>query len=51
MNEVALAARLDAWRARVEEQLAGRLTLPDPGTRRLGEAMRYSTLGGGKRLR
>ena len=45
------AARLDGWRARVEQQLAARLALPDPGTPRLGEAMRYSTLGGGKRLR
>jgi geranylgeranyl pyrophosphate synthase len=52
MNDGAgLAARLEAWRARVEQQLAARLVLPDPGTARLGEAMRYSTLGGGKRLR
>ena len=27
------------------------LALPDPGTERLREAMRYSVLGGGKRLR
>lgn len=47
----ALVARLDHWRARVERQLAARLELEDPGTARLGEAMRYSTLGGGKRLR
>mgnify|MGYP005811684153 CR=1 FL=1 len=46
-----LAARLSGWRARVEQKLAGALDLPDPGTARLGEAMRYSTLGGGKRLR
>jgi geranylgeranyl pyrophosphate synthase len=46
-----LAARLDGWRARVEQKLAAALALPDPGTARLGEAMRYSTLGGGKRLR
>ncbi len=46
-----LAARLDGWRARTEQQLALRLDMPDPGTARLGEAMRYSTLGGGKRLR
>jgi geranylgeranyl pyrophosphate synthase len=51
MNDATLAARLTAWRARAEEQLAARLALPDPGTARLGEAMRYSTLGGGKRLR
>ncbi|HUG73650.1 MAG TPA: polyprenyl synthetase family protein, partial [Steroidobacteraceae bacterium] len=46
-----LAARLDAWRERAEQQLAARLNLPDSGTLRLAEAMRYSTLGGGKRLR
>ncbi len=51
MSDTGLAARLDAWRARVEQQLATRLSLEDPGTPRLGEAMRYSTLGGGKRLR
>src|SRR5688572_3226925 len=46
-----LAMRLDAWRARIEQKLAEALALADPGTARLGEAMRYSTLGGGKRLR
>jgi geranylgeranyl pyrophosphate synthase len=46
-----LSARLDAWRERAEQQLALRLSLQDPGTPRLAEAMRYSTLGGGKRLR
>jgi farnesyl diphosphate synthase len=46
-----LDARLAAWRARTELQLAKQLDLTDPGTARLGEAMRYSTLGGGKRLR
>jgi farnesyl diphosphate synthase len=50
-DSAALAARLDGWRARVEGRLAAALTLPDPGTARLGEAMRYSTLAGGKRLR
>jgi len=45
------AARLDAWRARAEQQLQRCLELPAPGTARLGEAMRYSALGGGKRLR
>src|SRR6185369_4265887 len=34
-----------------EMQLERRLDLADPGTMRLAEAMRYSTLGGGKRLR
>ena len=47
----ALVAQLATWRARTELQLAKHLDLGDPGTVRLGEAMRYSTLGGGKRLR
>jgi farnesyl diphosphate synthase len=51
MSDVGLAARLASWRDRVEQQLVARLALPDPGTPRLAEAMRYSTLGGGKRLR
>ncbi|HWL63799.1 MAG TPA: farnesyl diphosphate synthase [Steroidobacteraceae bacterium] len=46
-----LAARLAGWRTRVEQKLAEALALPDPGTARLGDAMRYSSLGGGKRLR
>jgi geranylgeranyl diphosphate synthase, type II len=48
---VSLDSRLQRWRARTEQQLARRLDLADPGTARLGEAMRYSALGGGKRLR
>lgn len=50
-DNAGLAARLEGWRARVEGRLAAALDLPDPGTGRLGAAMRYSTLGGGKRLR
>jgi geranylgeranyl diphosphate synthase, type II len=50
-DPAALAARVAGWRARAEQQLDLRLQLKDPGTPRLGEAMRYSTLGGGKRLR
>jgi geranylgeranyl pyrophosphate synthase len=46
-----LDARVAQWRARAEAQLARHLELSDPGTPRLVEAMRYSTLGGGKRLR
>jgi geranylgeranyl pyrophosphate synthase len=42
---------MDAYRARIEQVLDRCLSLPDPGTERLREAMRYSTLGGGKRLR
>lgn len=52
MTETAsLDSKLARWRARAEQQLARRLDLADPGTARLGEAMRYSALGGGKRLR
>lgn len=42
---------MDSYRARIEQVLDRCLALPDPGTVRLREAMRYSTLGGGKRLR
>ena len=45
------AARVDACRARIERVLDEALALPDPGTERLRAAMRYSTLGAGKRLR
>ena len=46
-----LPARMDSYRARIEQVLDRCLALPDAGTPRLREAMRYSTLGGGKRLR
>jgi geranylgeranyl pyrophosphate synthase len=46
-----LPARLESYRARIEQVLDRCLALPDAGTARLREAMRYSTLGGGKRLR
>src|SRR6201995_4810456 len=46
-----LTARLDSYRARIEQVLQRCLALPDAGTPRLREAMQYSTLGGGKRLR
>ncbi|MGO9802643.1 MAG: farnesyl diphosphate synthase [Steroidobacteraceae bacterium] len=45
------AARVAAAQARIERVLEEALTLPDPGTARLHEAMRYSVLGAGKRLR
>ncbi|HEX6509410.1 MAG TPA: farnesyl diphosphate synthase [Chloroflexota bacterium] len=48
---LSLQARLDSYRARIEQVLDRCLALPDAGTARLREAMRYSTLGGGKRLR
>jgi geranylgeranyl pyrophosphate synthase len=44
-------AQVAACKARIELVLERALTLPDPGTARLLEAMRYSVLGGGKRLR
>jgi len=46
-----LEARIEAYRSRIERVLDACLALPDAGTARLREAMRYSTLGGGKRLR
>jgi len=46
-----LPARLESYRGRIEQVLDRCLALPDAGTPRLREAMRYSTLGGGKRLR
>jgi farnesyl diphosphate synthase len=45
------AARVAACQGRIESVLDRVLALPDPGTARLREAMRYSVLGGGKRLR
>jgi geranylgeranyl pyrophosphate synthase len=45
------AARVAACKARIEQVLEHALALPDPGTERLREAMRYSVLGAGKRLR
>ena len=45
------AARVAACQARIERVLDEILRLPDPGTERLRDAMRYSALGAGKRLR
>jgi geranylgeranyl pyrophosphate synthase len=44
-------ARVAACQARIESVLERVLALPDPGTERLRDAMRYSVLGAGKRLR
>jgi len=44
-------ARIATCQARIERVLDEALALPDPGTQRLREAMRYSVLGAGKRLR
>jgi geranylgeranyl pyrophosphate synthase len=43
--------RLAQYQARIEQVLDRCLELPDSGTARLREGMRYSVLGGGKRLR
>jgi farnesyl diphosphate synthase len=43
--------KLEQYQARIEQVLDRCLALPDSGTARLREAMRYSVLGGGKRLR
>jgi farnesyl diphosphate synthase len=50
-DDAGFASRIETWRARTEQQLDAALQLADPGTPRLLEAMRYSTLGGGKRFR
>jgi farnesyl diphosphate synthase len=44
-------AQLESWRARMERALAARLPGPDVAPTRLHQAMRYSVLGGGKRVR
>jgi geranylgeranyl pyrophosphate synthase len=44
-------AQLETWRVRMERALAARLPAPDLVPARLHEAMRYSVLGGGKRIR
>ena len=47
----AFGRQLEAWRLRMEEALAKRLPPADAIPARLHEAMRYSVLGGGKRVR
>ena len=44
-------AQLEAWRLRMEHALAARLPSATAVPARLHEAMRYSVLGGGKRIR
>lgn len=46
-----LDTRVTALQERIERVLDACLGLPEPGTARLRDAMRYSVLGGGKRLR
>ena len=50
-DATAFAARVAECQVRIEGVLERALALPDPGTPRLREAMRYSALGAGKRLR
>ena len=47
----AFAAQLESWQRRMEDALAARLPPSDRVPARLHEAMRYSVLGGGKRIR
>jgi farnesyl diphosphate synthase len=47
----AFRAQLESWQARMESALAARLPGPEVVPSRLHEAMRYSVLGGGKRIR
>jgi geranylgeranyl pyrophosphate synthase len=44
-------AQLESWRQRMERALEARLPQPNVVPARLHEAMRYSVLGGGKRIR
>ena len=46
-----LAASIEACQQRIERVLDRELTGHDEATSRLRQAMRYSVLGGGKRLR
>jgi geranylgeranyl pyrophosphate synthase len=50
-NAAAFSAQLEAWRLRTEGALAARLPPAHLVPARLHEAMRYSVLGGGKRIR
>ena len=47
----AFGTQLESWRQRMEHALGRRLPEPDQVPARLHEAMRYSVLGGGKRIR
>jgi geranylgeranyl pyrophosphate synthase len=46
-----LGKQIAVWQTRIEQVLATSLASTDPAVPRLHEAMRYSVLGGGKRLR
>jgi geranylgeranyl pyrophosphate synthase len=51
MSEPPFGKMLEGWRMRCEARLESQLSDHDPATARLHAAMRYSALGGGKRLR
>lgn len=51
VRDNALAARISAYQQRIEHVLERCLSQDDAATARLRQAMRYSVLGGGKRLR
>ena len=51
MNAAQLQQRIGHWQARIEAALDRTLAPGDAATGRLNAAMRYSVLGGGKRLR
>ncbi len=50
-RDPAFASRLEGWQVRVEAELAARLPSSDTHPSRLHEALRYSVLNGGKRIR
>jgi len=50
-SDEAFGTQLEAWRLRMEDALARRLPSAHEVPARLHEAMRYSVLGGGKRVR
>jgi geranylgeranyl pyrophosphate synthase len=50
-GHAAFGALLESWRTRIERALAARLPEASAVPTRLHEAMRYSVLGGGKRVR
>jgi geranylgeranyl pyrophosphate synthase len=50
-DEEAFARQLETWRVRIERALDRRLPAAGEVPARLHEAMRYSVLGGGKRIR
>jgi geranylgeranyl pyrophosphate synthase len=51
VNSSALSQHIADYQSRIEGVLDRLLTASDPATARLGAAMRYCVLGGGKRLR